>query len=113
MMENDDRLVAQFFEEHKVEIEDNGFSRGVMDKLPDGARRASRIWTLVCTVMGISMFFLLDCFDSLRMILGNIFGDFIGLISSIHLPGLTPLTLYLAILTIMAVSLHNLIVAER
>ena len=113
MMENDDRLVAQFFEEHKVEIENNGFSRRVMNQLSDGGRRANRIWSLVCTVAGLTMFFLLDCFDSLRMILGNIFGDFIGLISSIHLPGLTPLTLYLAILTIMAVSLHNLITAER
>lgn len=113
MMENDDRLVAQFFEEHKVEIEDDGFSRRVMNQLPGGVRRASRIWTFVCTVVGISMFCLLDCFNSLRMVLGNIFGDFIGFFSSIQLPGLTSLTLYLAVLTIMAVSLHNLIVAER
>lgn len=113
MMENDGRLVARFFEEHKVEIEDNGFSRRVMNQLPDGARRASRIWTFVCTVAGIAMFFLLDCFDSLRMVLGNILGDVVGFFSSVQLPGLTPITLYLAVLTIMVVSLHNLIVAER
>lgn len=113
MMENDERLVECFFEQHKVEIEDNGFSRRVMEQLPDGTRRANRIWTIVCAIAGISMFFLLDAFDSLLRVLGNVLGDFVGFFSSVHLSGFTPFTFYLALLTLTAVFLHNLITAER
>ena len=38
MMENDDKLIKNFMLAYKHEIEDNGFSRGVIRRLPQPAQ---------------------------------------------------------------------------
>lgn len=49
----DELIVRKFFEENKVDIPDDGFSRRVMRRLPDRARRLNRIWTAVCVLSGL------------------------------------------------------------
>lgn len=47
---DDDKLIAQFFNDNAVSIEDDGFSRRVMHSLPSRATRLNRVWTAVCAV---------------------------------------------------------------
>lgn len=60
MMENDDKLLASFFAEHRQEIADNGFSRRVMRRLPDRSRRLAQIWTACCFALALGLFVALD-----------------------------------------------------
>jgi len=47
---DDDKLIARFFNDNAVRIDDGGFSRRVMRRLPSRAARLNRIWTAVCAV---------------------------------------------------------------
>ena len=47
MMENDDTLIKNFMLANKHEIEDNGFSRGVIRRLPQPAQWLSDILSVV------------------------------------------------------------------
>lgn len=69
---NDDVLVKKFFSENCIDVPDDGFSRRVMRRLPDRTRRISRLWTAVCVVIGLLIFFrnkgfsvLVSCFDGI------------------------------------------------
>ncbi len=78
-MTNDDNiLIEQLFDEaRKVQIEDNGFSRRVMAKLPKDADRlprledllpqsvlwASRLWTGFCVVLGLILSFVFHIWE--------------------------------------------------
>lgn len=55
MTETDnDKLLRDFFKENKREIEDNGFSRRVMNHLPDRSNRVAHIWSaFVLAVSGV------------------------------------------------------------
>ncbi len=46
MMENDDKLIKNFMLAYKHEIEDNGFSRQVIRRLPQQAKWLSRIYSV-------------------------------------------------------------------
>ena len=65
MTENDDKLIAAFFEENRREIADNGFSKRVMHHLPDRTSRLSHLWTVFCCLLGAGLFIWLD---GIRMI---------------------------------------------
>jgi len=43
-----ERLVARFFSENSVKVDDNGFSRRIMHNLPDRPARLNRLWTAFC-----------------------------------------------------------------
>ena len=43
-IENDEKLLKDFFTANKQEIADNGFSRRVMHRLPDRSNWLARIW---------------------------------------------------------------------
>ncbi len=60
MMKNEDKLLKDFFDSKRQEIEDNGFSARVMRKLPIRRQRIVQIWSAVCTVIGMLIFFLLN-----------------------------------------------------
>lgn len=47
----DELLLKQFFDEHRIDVSDDDFSRRVMRRLPDRKRRISRIWTAVCAAV--------------------------------------------------------------
>jgi len=60
MTELDDKLLNQFFSEHKQEIADNGFSRRVIKNLPDRSLKISKVWTTCCGALALILFFALD-----------------------------------------------------
>ena len=66
IINNDMTLDRLFKEASQVEIEDGGFTRVVMRRLPSRPERLSRIWTTVCTVVG---FILLTYFKAWNFIL--------------------------------------------
>lgn len=69
MMENDDKLLKDFFDENRQEIEDNGFSRRVLHRLPGHSRRLSQIWTTFCFTLALVLFVALD---GLQLVLGTL-----------------------------------------
>ena len=110
---NDERLVVQSFQENKIEIPDNGFSRSVMRRLPQRTRTLSRLWTILCSAAGLAFFFLTDGMDILRTALGNVLGDIIGSWSSFSMTGVTPFVLFIAVMTLLLVTVSNLLSAEK
>ena len=57
MTETDNILLEQFFEPaRRQEIEDAGFSRRVMNRLPDKAIRLSHWWTASCVTVALVLF---------------------------------------------------------
>jgi hypothetical protein len=99
---SDDELVAMFFDENRQELADDGFSHHVMKQLPSRSIRLRRIWTAVCTVVGIAFFFLADGIGQLKLVLFNATGNFVGFLSSIDLSNLPITALLAAILLITA-----------
>lgn len=73
MKEIDDKVLADFFQKEKKEIADNGFSRRVMNSLPDREKRLSNIWAMFCTAIGIILFFLFNGLDAILNILREAF----------------------------------------
>ena len=69
MMENNDKLLEQFFADNRKEIADNGFSRRVMHSLPSHSRRLSQIWTIFCFTLALVLFV---SFNGLQLILGTL-----------------------------------------
>ncbi len=59
-METDDKLIKEFFGQHREEIPDNGFSRRVMRQLPDRRSRWSGLWTGFVGLIAILIFVRLD-----------------------------------------------------
>lgn len=69
MMENNDKLLEQFFADNRQEIADNGFTRRVMHRLPSNSRRLSQIWTAFCFTLALVLFV---AFDGLQLVLGTL-----------------------------------------
>jgi len=78
---SDDELVAMFFDENRQEISDDGFSQRVMEQLPSRSVRLNRIWTLVCSLLGIVFFIWADGLAQLKLLLFNAFGNIGGFLS--------------------------------
>ena len=55
-METNDKLLKDFFGEHKQEIADNGFTRRVMRKLPETADRGWIVWVFAAIGMALSIY---------------------------------------------------------
>lgn len=60
MNENEDKMLDRFFSEQKREIQDNGFSKRVMRKLPVQERRFVEIWTAICATAIMIVFFVFN-----------------------------------------------------
>ena len=113
MIEDDDeRLIVQFFQEHKRAIPEDGFTRRVRRLLPHRHRNLTRLWTMLCSCAGVVLFLLIDGIDSLRLALGNVAGDLIGAFSSFSITGMTPVVVFVAVITLLSVTVSNLLSAE-
>ena len=56
----DEQMLERFFmQARSVEVGDNGFSRRVMQHLPERQLRLSRLWTLACVLVALVVFTLL------------------------------------------------------
>lgn len=79
MMENDDKLIEQFLAKNKFELEDNGFSRRVMQQLPYRQNHLSKVLNII-TIIGIVILFTLA--DGWQIVWGNLQGFFIAAIKT-------------------------------
>ena len=76
-MENDninkeeERILERFFAESKTDLPDDGFTRRVMDSLPQKARRRNCVWTMVCGLAAAAFFLLSDGAYSVRVFVTN------------------------------------------
>lgn len=109
MIETDkDELVGRFLRENKKEVDDFGFSRRVMRRLPRRSMWAVRLWTVFCTAVAVALFFLYDGF-------GMIAGWFAGWMGAFVRGEFDPAAhtcLWAVLAGIAAVGIHRLCTAE-
>ena len=107
--EEDETLVNSFFSNHQVEVEDNGFTHRVMRNLPQSAWQKNRIWTILCSVLGV---LLLYYTKGLR----TLFGTFFGLLADATTNMVyqqNPLIVYLTILALVMTGGYIVVTSER
>lgn len=69
MTEIDDKMISQFFQNEKKEINDNGFSNRVMRHLPNRVDKLSNMWAAFCTAVAIILFFVFNGLEAILNIL--------------------------------------------
>lgn len=69
-----DKMLKDFFGEHKQEIADNGFTNRVMRKLPEKADRSWIVWIFTCVGILLSLLlgFYSGTFETLLMYMQHI-----------------------------------------
>ena len=72
MMENDDKLIKNFMLANKHEIEDNGFSRWVIRRLPQQAKRLSDMLSVACAIVCCTFFYIFNGFEVLYQAISDI-----------------------------------------
>ena len=72
MMENDDKLIKNFMLAYKHEIEDNGFSRQVIRRLPQQAKWLSDILSVTCAIVCCALFYIFNGFEILCQTISDI-----------------------------------------
>ncbi|MFC2711225.1 DUF5056 domain-containing protein [Hoylesella oralis] len=113
MMENDDKLLQQFFDTHRQDIADNGFSRHVIRNLPVHVNRIGRIWTALCTVACIVFIFVSGALDWLLNRIISLYGDVAGMVLSAR-PGLfTPFLVYGVVFGIVGFFTYKVASSDR
>lgn len=75
MMENDDKLIEQFLAKNKIELEDNGFSKLVMQQIPYRQNHLSKVLNIL-TIIGIVILFTLA--NGWQILWGNLQGFIIA-----------------------------------
>lgn len=73
----DDKLLREFFSQEKEEIADNGFSRRVMERLPDRSNRMARWCTLAMAAIATLLFFRLGGVEAIGSTLRETFAGMI------------------------------------
>ena len=107
--EEDETLVNSFFSNLHVEDEDNGITHSVMRNLPQSAWQKNRIWTILCSVLGV---LLLYYTKGLR----TLFGTFFGLLADATTNMVyqqNPLIVYLTILALVMTGGYMVVTSER
>ena len=71
MTDKDNVLIERFFKQAaEQQIEDNGFTKRVMESLPESqvekAHRLSLLWTVFCVVMSVVLFFIFGGWQALK-----------------------------------------------
>lgn len=105
----DDILIKKFFEENITEIEDNGFSRRVMRRLPGRASRTNRIWTALCAMAGIAVFIIFRGWEYLTTYFYDVTAD----IFTMEVQQINPVTLAIATIALAALALNNYVLSEE
>ena len=113
MMENDDKLLQQFFDTHRQNIADNGFSRHVIRNLPVCVNRIGRIWTALCTIACIVFIFVSGALDWLFNRIISLYGDVAGMVLSARPNLLTPFLVYGVVFTIVVFFIYKVASYDR
>lgn len=113
MTENDDKLLIQFFEENRQEIEDRGFSRRVMRQVPKHSLWFNRLWTAFWSLAGATLFIHADGFKWFKTFFTNLSGDLSGTFVSLYTSAtISPLYVYIGIMTLVIVGCYNIVTSE-
>lgn len=117
MKDNDDLLIASFFNEYgKNDIADNGFSERVMNRLPkrewSRLERMNIVWTSVCAVAAVALFFFADGVGLLKSFFLNFFADLVAYIVSINFSLTSLLMVLVTIVTLSILTTYNAVIAE-
>lgn len=103
MTEIDDKALNAFFKDEKKEIEDNGFSRRVMNSLPNKENKLSTIWISFCSIISILLFFM---FDGCEAVLKLLHAGFNGAMKQ-GLEHIEPSTLLIAFMVIIGLGIKE------
>jgi len=77
MVDKDDILLRDFFQENKQEVEDNGFSRRVINRLPERKLLIfSELSTALTFILAVVLFFLFGGIELTGNALREIFANF-------------------------------------
>mgnify|MGYP001415157588 CR=1 FL=1 len=112
-IKNDDELLKQFFNAAKQDIDDDGFTDRVMQRLPQHAKRMNQIWTTICFALGMALFILFDGVEDLRVLGSNISSNIVGYLSSIDLTVLSPTLIFGTVIILGFVWLYNILSIQR
>lgn len=98
MMENDDKLVKAFFDAHRSQpLPDDGFTRRVMNSLPEArAVWLNRLFTAICVVAAAAMLVCANGFALLRRCVLNMYGELVGAFTSMQFGPHPSVTLVIA-----------------
>ncbi|HEY9551261.1 MAG TPA: DUF5056 domain-containing protein [Prevotella sp.] len=113
MMENEDKWLQQFFDDNRLEIADEGFSRRVMQALPDRVNHAGRIWTVLCLAACVAFVLFSGALNWLSQQAVVIYGDVVGAILSFQPGLLLPVILYMAVLGFVSFFTYKIAITER
>lgn len=103
MIDNDDRLIAQFMTEHKPQVADMGFTRRVMRHLPQHTDRLNRYWTFFCFAIGALAVAMMGSLSRLGSLLTGVMGDLVGAVAVNDC--VRPSTLLTVVVAITAISI--------
>ena len=107
--DEDERLVNSFFNSHPIEVSDQSFSHRVMRHLPKTAWQMNRIWTIVCTLLGILLLFLNKGVQALCGSISGLWAD----LSTNMLYHQSLLMTYLALICVLMVGGYMAATSER
>lgn len=105
----DELLVQRFFNDSQIKVEDDGFTRSVMRRLPDRVRRLNRIWTAVCAIAGIILLIRVNVIDTVTAALREAFSGFF----TQYIAPLNTLSLLFMLSTLIFVGGCGVIVRDR
>lgn len=114
MKDNNDLLIASFFEQYgKKEIADNGFSQRVMNALPHRERSYAKLlntlWTCFCGIAAISLFLFADGINFISSVAINVLNSLLAHISAIDITLSTVIMTVVAIYTLLICAVYNII----
>ncbi|MBR5657151.1 MAG: DUF5056 domain-containing protein [Prevotella sp.] len=116
MMENkkltDDELIMMFFEDNRVELPDDGFSKRVMAQLPSRMVKLSRLWTAACWVVGIVAFIVFKGWHQLGLLFQNAWGNLVGALSSMDLITVSPAIIWMSLMILVSLAFYELVRSE-
>ena len=108
LLPEEEQLLGQFFAEHTIEVQDRGFTNRVMRRLPDRSVCLNRIWTAICSVAVVVVFFLTKGWIS---ILGTLQGFLTDMVTSVSQAGILSILGTMVLLTLFAG--YGLVMSER
>jgi TRAP-type C4-dicarboxylate transport system permease small subunit len=109
MTDKDELLIDKFFAEQKQSVEDDGFSKNVMRKLPSKASRYSRIWSTICILGALALFVYCHGF---KLIMNSI--DVMLRTAPTHdFFSCTPLTAAIAVIVLAGVGIYRLVTSQQ
>ena len=108
MTESDEQMLIRFFDENRQEIEDNGFTARVSRQLPSRAEKLSRIWSVICWIVGIALFFMMDGVGQIYQVGLLIINEVVGMVTSMNLSFYSFMAVLLLLILMASVKVYHI-----